>query len=92
VTQARPRKSAPVPAMRRGSPDHGEIERGASKLVLDFEGGDGDGVITYPIERAYACHVRGVERLGVYFRRRSNPTWRQELDAFVSSLDDLDQS
>jgi hypothetical protein len=66
-----------------------EIERGASELVLDFEGGDGDGVITYPIEQAYACHVRGAERLSLYFRRRSNPAWRQELDAFVTSLDDL---
>jgi hypothetical protein len=66
-----------------------ELARGASKLVLEFEGGDADGVITYPIVRAYACHVRGREGLSIYFRRRSNPAWRQELDAFVTSLDDL---
>jgi hypothetical protein len=66
-----------------------EIQRGASKVVLDFEGGDGDGVITYPMEQVYACHVRDRKHLSLYFRRRSNPAWREELAAFVMSLNGL---
>jgi hypothetical protein len=66
-----------------------EIARGSSRFVLEFEGGDGDGVSTYPIEQAYGCYVCGRERISLYFRRRSNPAWREELDAFVTSLDDL---
>lgn len=66
-----------------------EIERGGSRFVLDFEGGNGDGVVTYPMEQAYGCHIRERKDLGLYFRRPSNPAWREELTAFVTSLNDL---
>jgi hypothetical protein len=79
-----------TPGARRGGiSGSSEITRGACKLFLDFEGGDADGVVTYPIERAYACHVRGQKRLGIYFHKRANPAWRRELGTFVASLDHL---
>jgi hypothetical protein len=76
-------------ARRWGHSGCWELTRGGCTLLLDFEGGDFDGVVTEPAERAYACHVRGHPHLGVYLKKRSAPTWRHELDTFVASLDDL---
>jgi hypothetical protein len=79
-----------TPGVRRwGISGSWEITRGVCKLFLDFEGGDADGVVTYPLERAYACHVRGRERLSIYFHKRASPAWRQDLRTFVASLDHL---
>jgi hypothetical protein len=41
------------------------------------------------MEQVYACHVRDRKHLSLYFRRRSNPAWREELAAFVMSLNGL---
>jgi len=76
-------------ARRWGISGSWEIARGACRLFLDFEGGDADGAVTYPIERAYACRVREREQQSIFFKKRSTRAWRDELDAFVASLDRL---
>ena len=76
-------------ARRWGISGSWEIVRGARKLFLDFEGGDADGLVTYPVERAFSCHVRGQEQLSIYFEKRTNRAWRQELDSFVAALDHI---
>jgi hypothetical protein len=55
--------------------------------VIDFAGGDGDGVDTYPVEGAYGCRIRDRPTIRLYFARRGSRSWAGEFDAFVAALD-----
>lgn len=78
------------PGYRWGISGSWEISRGDQRVVLDFEGANGGlGTETYPMERAYACHVRSNPSVSVYFGKKSSKVWPKELDAFIASLDDL---
>jgi hypothetical protein len=68
------------------------ISRGHHRIWLDFDGRDADGLITYPMGRAFACHVRGHPEIEIWFRKRSaKSSWRADLESFVASLDALSQ-
>jgi hypothetical protein len=62
--------------------------RGDERDVIDFDGGDGDGLTTHPIEGAYGCRLRDHPTTSVYFARRGSPSWAADFDAFVSALDE----
>ena len=64
------------------------------EIRIDFDGFDERGC--FPIERSYACSVRG-SGLCLYFRRygadsAAHARWKRELSAFVNSLDGLSNS
>ena len=69
-----------------------EIRRSTKGPVqhIDFEGLDDLQVL--PLNRAYACGVRGNEKVGLYFRRpgtRGSPRrtrWTQDLERFINRL------
>ena len=82
--------AGPAGSYRWGISGTWVIARGAARLHVDFEGADADGVDTYPLERAYACHVRESPATKLYFGRRSRASsWRADLRSFVHSIDDL---
>ncbi|MFV0680518.1 hypothetical protein [Ottowia sp.] len=61
------------------------------RIYIDFEGLDERGSL--PVERCYACAVRGTD-LSLYFRRRgadvrAQARWSDELRAFVADLDQV---
>jgi len=69
-----------------------EIERGESRLFLDFQGLDD--LQTLPIERAYAVKVRSHPECDLGLGKkpteaRPNRMWEEELAAFVASLEAL---
>ena len=64
-----------------------EVQRGDSTVALDFEGGDANGLNTYPIEKAFAVKLRGRDEVSLYLRRRRSEEWQRELTMFVVSLD-----
>jgi hypothetical protein len=69
-----------------------ELKRGKNEtLLIDFDGLGADGDFCLPLAESYACHVRGDESRGLYFRRlnRSRKLWEKELAHFIQSLDTL---
>lgn len=66
-----------------------EVNRGDRRLLLDFDGGDGDGLTTHPIERAYGCHVREHKDVTLYFYEQASPRWSEALASFLASFDAL---
>src|SRR5437764_4859629 len=68
-----------------------EIERSnrAPKLFLDFEGMDKSGDYCLPLQKSYACQVRGRPAACLYFYRfnRSRGLWERELTAFLEALE-----
>ena len=64
-------------------------------VILDFDGLDDLQVL--PLDKAYACHVRGNRALALYFSRRGvkgsskRSSWKEELRDFVDSLGRLVQ-
>jgi hypothetical protein len=73
-------------SLRWGHSGSWEIVRGDERHVIDFYGGDGHGVDTYPIEGAYACRLRDRPTISLYFARRGS-SWAGKFDAFVAALD-----
>jgi hypothetical protein len=69
-----------------------EVRRSTSQpsLLIEFEGMAPDGGSCLPLKESYGCQVRGREAVGLYFRRphRGHSRWKQELVAFVQSLDE----
>ena len=69
------------------------LGRGERRLTLDFDGLDD--LETLPLSDAYAVHVRGRgQDASLYFGKKPsaahpNRSWEQDLDVFVSALDDL---
>lgn len=67
-----------------------ELQRGndARRPVLDFQGLDD--MNTLPIERAYACTLRGTTT-SLYFGRKGDGTnWTEQLAAFVRQMETPD--
>jgi hypothetical protein len=69
-----------------------EVERGRSRLLLDFYV-DPEHALRSP-EAAYAVQVRDHDNCGLYFGKRPtqgrpNRPWPDDLDAFVMALDGL---
>lgn len=72
-----------------------EFSRGHTdaNLFIDFDGLDD--MITLPIEKSYACSVRGTPRLSLYFSKRggsgspARERWRDSLNLFVEKIGKL---
>jgi hypothetical protein len=67
-----------------------ELKRGATSLLIDFDGMSPDGDYCLPLTESYGCHVRGHHLRDLDFRKvnRSRDLWENELAEFVQSLED----
>lgn len=68
-----------------------ELERSTNRprLWVDFEGLDDLNCL--PMAQSYCCSVRGVEGVGLYFRKqRSRAIWMRELAEFIAALEEID--
>lgn len=67
-----------------------ELQRGWSRLLIDFDGMSPNGDTCLPLAESYGCEVRGRPSASLYFRRvhRGRSLWQQELAEFVRSLGD----
>lgn len=70
-----------------------EIQRSTRRLphFIDFEGLDDLNCL--PLPQSYGCTLRGDHGLGLcFYRQRSRYRWKEELQAFIVGLDELEQS
>lgn len=69
-----------------------EVQRSTREpsVVIDFGGMDKSGDFCHPLERAYACEVRGRYEISLFFGK--GPRWKEELDAFVAALEEPAES
>ena len=67
-----------------------ERSRDPSVIMIDFEGMDGTGLRCLPMNKSYACRIRGTQHT-LYFGRRSRPKsrararWLQALASFAEA-------